>query len=80
MGDVMPNSEHIKILHIQKVDEDAVLVDFGDDTVAIFTSEQLIALAPRRIQSELDIPEDWGGEWVDIYSPRSDRLVSKTRV
>jgi hypothetical protein len=63
----MHDKKPLKILNSDRIDGDALIVDFADDTSAIFTSEQLIALAPQRLKTEFELPSEWGGEWSDIY-------------
>ena len=57
----MPEAKFVGILHTARIDADAVIVDFADDTSAVFTSEQLLSLAPERLETEFEPPQDWGG-------------------
>lgn len=50
----MSAAKSVDILHTARVDADAVIVDFADDTSAIFTSEQLLSLAPARLKRNLN--------------------------
>jgi hypothetical protein len=59
--DSVSAEKSVGILHTARIDADAVIVDFADDTSAIFTSEQLLSLIPERLKTEFEPPQDWGG-------------------
>jgi hypothetical protein len=54
MGD-----DRFQIRGIDRIDKDRVIVDFSDGTQMTFTTEELIAVAPNRVPSDVQ-DEDLG--------------------
>jgi hypothetical protein len=50
----MSGKEPLKIVNIDRIDGDALIVTYSNDTTAIYTTEQIVALTPQDLRSEED--------------------------
>jgi hypothetical protein len=50
----MSGKEPLKIVNIDRMDGYALIVTYSNDTTAIYTTEQIVALTPQDLRSEED--------------------------
>ncbi|HEX3893670.1 MAG TPA: hypothetical protein VHW46_13925 [Terracidiphilus sp.] len=54
----MSDQEPEKIVGVARIDNDAVIVEYSNNTSAIYTVDQLLALKPKELITESSLEED----------------------